>query len=163
MCKFFLSSGVNTMKNLAIGAFILATSLNLFAFPVGGAINQSTLNIQVDGFRNKRGQVCLSLFASSKGFPDSRANAVKAKCVKISETPMVITLNNLKVGNYAVALFHDANGDGQLNRNSLGIPTEEFGFSQNPAVITGVPRFSDSAVLVAGSTNIQIRLRNLLG
>lgn len=151
------------MKNLAIGAFIFASSFNLLAFPVSGAINQSSLNIQVDGFRNKRGQVCLSLFASSKGFPDSKTNAVKAKCVKISDAPMVINLNNLKVGNYAVALFHDVNSDGKLNRNSLGIPTEEFGFSQNPTVITGVPKFSDSAVLVAGSTNIQIRLRNLLG
>lgn len=153
--------GLRKMKKLITSAFAIAVSLNLMVPSVIGALNKSALNIKLDGLKNQRGQVCLSLFASSKGFPDSKNGAVEAKCVKITNTAMLITFNNLKVGNYAVALFHDVNGDGKLNRNALGIPTEEFGFSQNPAIITGLPKFSDSAVLVAGSTNIQIQLKNI--
>ena len=60
-------------------------------------------------------------------------------------------------GYYAVALFHDENGDHHLNTNALGIPTEGYGFSNNPTLYFGPPdlgkvRFSlhpgDNAVAV---------------
>lgn len=74
------------------------------------------------------------------------------------------TFDNLKAGSYAVAVLHDKKGDRQLKRNFLGIPTDGFGFSGNPAIVTGPPKFGDSAFVVAGpSTNIQIQLIYLLG
>lgn len=151
------------MKKLISTFFIMAASVSFLAPSAIGALKPSSLSVRIDGFKNQRGQVCLSLFASSKGFPDSRNGAVEARCLKVTDRSVIVNFNNLKVGNYAVALFHDVNSDGKLNRNALGIPTEEFGFSQNPAIITGAPKFADSAVLVAGSTNIQIQLKNLLG
>lgn len=72
--------------------------------------------------------------------------------------------HGLRAGSYAIAVIHDANNDGTLNRNLLGIPTEGFKFSRNPTILMGSPRFVDSAFLVAGSiTNIQIQLQYLLG
>ncbi len=140
------------------GCAVLATN------PRVGAFDNSNLTVTIDGIRSQRGQVCLSIFANSQGFPDRGANAVQARCIEVTDSTVVTTFTNLKPGSYAVAAFHDANNDGKLNRNVVGIPTEGFGFSQNPQIVAGPPQFGESAVLVAGTdTEIQIQLKYLLG
>lgn len=62
-----------------------------------------------------------------------------------------------------MAVFLDHNEDGELNRNFLGIPTEKFGFSSNPIIKSGPPKFGESAILVVGKNiNIQIKLKSIL-
>lgn len=119
---------------------------------------KGNLTVEIDGLKNQKGQICFSLFASSKGFPDRSQGAVEAKCVKITDAKPKLNFGNLKAGTYAVAVFHDVQGKGVLQRNSLGIPTDGFGFSNNPAIIKGVPKFGDAAIFVAGQTNINIDL-----
>lgn len=128
------------------------------------AQQKSKITLNIDGFKNKNGQVCASLFASNKGFPSNGADAIKSGCVTITEVPVVINFDSLQPGSYAVAVLHDANNDNIANRNALGIPTEGFGFSKNPTILTGPPKFNDAAVVVAGeNTNINIKLQYLLG
>jgi uncharacterized protein (DUF2141 family) len=123
--------------------------------------SSTSLTVRVNGFRSQGGQLCLSLYSKAKGFPGSTSGAIQAQCLKTG-TPM-LTFQNLNSGNYAVAVFHDANGDGTLNRNPIGIPTEGFGFSRNPRILTGPPAFSDSAIFVAGpGHNIDIKLNYML-
>ncbi|GAB4226375.1 MAG: DUF2141 domain-containing protein [Elainellaceae cyanobacterium] len=142
-------------------ALVMAGSWLLPAF---AQVEQtSKLTVEIDGLRNQEGQVCFSLFANSNGFPDSSANAIENRCVAITAAPLLVTFENLQPGSYAVAVLHDANSNHQTERNGFGIPTEGFGFSENPVIRLGPPRFNDAAVLVAGSnTTIQIRLNYLL-
>ncbi|WP_246844079.1 DUF2141 domain-containing protein [Hydrocoleum sp. CS-953] len=68
----------------------------------------------------------------------------------------------MKPGSYAVAAFHDFNDDGIFNLNGIGIPKEGFGFSKNPKIFTGPPKFRDVVVIIVGSTNnIWIKLQYL--
>jgi len=114
----------------------------------------------VDGLRNHQGQVCLSVFAASKDFPSKTANAVQSQCLKITDTPLRVTLRQLPLGSYAVAVLHDENSDGKANQTFLGVPKEGFGFSRNPIIRFGPPKFANSAIPVRGSTkNILIQLR----
>jgi uncharacterized protein (DUF2141 family) len=46
----------------------------------------------------------------------------------------------------AIAVYHDENNDGQLNRNRLGIPTERYGFSRNARGLTGPPGFEQAVI-----------------
>lgn len=125
-----------------------------------GFTNSGNLTVNIGGLKNQRGQICFSLFDSSKGFPGDKKRALQAKCVKMKDASAPFNVGSLKAGSYAVAIFHDVNGDGTLNRNPVGIPIEGFGFSGNPRIITGPPKFSDSAVIVAGqNTNIDIQLQ----
>lgn len=126
-----------------------------------GFSNRLTVNVQ--GLKAAKGRVCYNLFSSSAGFPASAQKAVRAECIPASSSSSAIAFGDLTPGTYAVAVFHDANSDGQLNKNGFGIPTEGFGFSQNPGIISGPPRFSDAAILVAGQSNaIQINLKHFL-
>jgi len=55
-------------------------------------------------------------------------------------------LEALPYDTYAVAVFQDMNGNGQLDKNALGIPTEPYAFSNDPVVKWRAPTFNDAAV-----------------
>jgi uncharacterized protein (DUF2141 family) len=139
-----------------LGSFLFLTSAR--------ADFNGNLTINVAGVKNQSGKICASLFSGSQGFPSDSQKAVKSECIKITENPQKLTFKNLKPGNYAVALIHDANEDGMINTNSFGIPIEGFGFSNNPTILTGPPKFNQAAVFVAGSnTDLQIKMQYFLG
>ena len=58
---------------------------------------------------------------------------------------------------FAIAAYHDENGDGELNRNRLGIPTERYGFSNNARGLTGPPSFQE-AMLERAKTDSPIEI-----
>jgi uncharacterized protein (DUF2141 family) len=154
------------LRTTSIQGLILLLPIlgNFFFLASARADLNSNLTVKVDGLKNQTGKICASIFYQSKGFPNDSKKAVQSQCIDITETPQKLIFKNLKAGNYAVALIHDANADGILNSNSFGIPTEGFGFSNNPLILTGPPKFNNAAVLVAGtSTDIQIQLQYLLG
>ncbi|BAZ06834.1 DUF2141 domain-containing protein [Calothrix sp. NIES-3974] len=124
----------------------------------------STLTVEIDNLRNYLGKVYVSLFADGKGFPHNAKNAVQVKIVEITDIPLIIKFDRLQPGDYAIALIHDENGDGKLNCNILGIPTEGFGFSQNPPLRIGSPKFQETMFPVSGAnTTIRIKVIYLLG
>jgi uncharacterized protein (DUF2141 family) len=138
---------------------VLLTALSLL-FPIAAdAAAASRLTVNINGLNSRQGQVCLNLFANGDGFPTQ--GATKQQCVALSDRPVQVSFSNLAPGKYAVAVLHDANGDGQANQNFLGIPTEGFGFSGNPTIRIGPPSFSETAVNVSGSATIQIQMRYL--
>ena len=153
------------MNKFQLGILSLILFANLLCLQSAkGFANSGNLSVNIGGLKNQKGQICFSLFDSSKGFPGDKKRALQAKCVKMKKASAPFNVGSVKPGSYAVAIFHDVNGDGTLNRNSVGIPTEGFGFSGNPRIITGPPKFSESAVIVAGkNTNIDIQLQYFLG
>ena len=51
-----------------------------------------------------------------------------------------LRLKDLPPGRYAVQLFQDSNGNGQLDLSPRGLPLEPVGFSTNPSLFKGKPR-----------------------
>jgi uncharacterized protein (DUF2141 family) len=126
--------------------------------PTGGE-----LVIRIDGLRNQDGDVCVSLFSSANAadFPQKADKAIRRQCAKINNLSMQMTIKDLTPGSYAVALLHDANRDGTPN-TVYGIPSEGFGFSQNPPLDVAAPKFEATAVTVEGPrTTIKIQLNYL--
>ncbi|MCW5749947.1 MAG: DUF2141 domain-containing protein [Alphaproteobacteria bacterium] len=66
-------------------------------------------------------------------------------------------------GIYAIAIYHDENGDRRLNRNLFGLPTEGYGFSNDAApslVPPGPPRHEDASFRIDGAPRtLRITLR----
>jgi uncharacterized protein (DUF2141 family) len=121
---------------------------------------RSTLTVQVTGIRGNQGNLCYKVFATAQGFPNGDEGAIKRQCSKISGDSMSFDIGNLRSGSYAVALYHDKNGNNKFDRNLVGMPTEAYGFSQNPKVTNRAPSFGDCLVLLAGSgLTTQIRMQ----
>ena len=156
---------MNLLKNqFHVGVALLSVIGSLAFLPTAEGNVNSNLSVSIKGLKNQKGQVCFSLFSSSRGFPSNKKRAIKAQCVKLKNGNVKLNIPSLIAGTYALSMFHDKNGDGKLITNGLGIPKEGFGFSRNPKVITGPPKFGDSAVFVVGSTtNIQINMNYFLG
>ncbi len=119
-----------------------------------------SLSVAITGLKNTQGQVRFSLFNDAEGFPGSGEQAIAKGSTSAADTIPTFTFENLQPGQYAVAVFHDINGDGVLNRGLMGIPKEGFGFSKNPKLLMGAPSFNRAAVRVdAGCLDICIQLK----
>lgn len=105
---------------------------------------QPLITLKISGLRSQQGAVCVALFASAEGFPNDSAQAVKAEYFPISEIPLTITFSDVPFGRYAVSIFHDENSDGELNLGAFGIPQEGLGFSENPQLWKGPPKFQQT-------------------
>ena len=55
-------------------------------------------------------------------------------------------------GIYGVLVHHDGNGDGRVDKNMLGLPTEGVGFSRNPHILFGFPSFTAVRMPIEGDT-----------
>ncbi|TVQ20915.1 MAG: DUF2141 domain-containing protein [Leptolyngbya sp. DLM2.Bin15] len=118
----------------------------------------SQLTIQVEQLRSQEGNVCYGVFRGSQGFP-SGENAVAHGCEPITDLDTRITVEDLPAGTYAVAIFHDANGDEVLNRGLFGMPREGYGFSNNVIARTGPPSYDQAMFLLGGNMTLQIRMQ----
>ena len=61
-------------------------------------------------------------------------------------------------GSYALSIFHDANDNSAMDETWLGLPTEGFGFSNNPRLRLGPPDL-DAVLFEAPSGNLTINIR----
>lgn len=137
-----------TLPTLALGAIAVGGALTApvpaMAAPascVGDLSGNGWLNVEVSGVRNSSGLVAITIYADDrskflvkKGSLDvvrvpAQAGTTRA-CVKLPAN-----------GVYAIAVYHDEDGSKKLNRGGLGMPTEGFGFSNNPPTIASIPTF----------------------
>jgi uncharacterized protein (DUF2141 family) len=59
--------------------------------------------------------------------------------------PARFRFEDVPPGRYAVSTYHDANDNGKLDRNFMGIPEEGVGFSRDAKGDMGPPDFADAA------------------
>ncbi len=95
-------------------------------------------------------------FLSKKG----RTRRVRVASVVGSQT---VCMTEPHLGKYAVAGYHDVDGNRKLKKKWNGTPREPFALSNNPKIKElRFPKFSESAFdLVPGGTNITIELIDL--
>ena len=104
-------------------------------------------------------RICLT--ADPQNFPACIDDAQAVTRSIPAGTPK-IRFDGLAHGDYAVAVIHDENGNRKLD-TFAGIPREGFGFSRNPPVTFGPPRFSAARfTLTSGAETQQVRMRYLL-
>ncbi|MCU0450258.1 MAG: DUF2141 domain-containing protein [Bernardetiaceae bacterium] len=133
------------MKKLVILFFLILVGR------LGLAQATGKLVVEVNGLRNDKGEVLISLFKGKDGFPGKADKAVqKAKAI-ITGKKAVITFNNVPPGEYALSLMHDEDGDGKLATNMLGIPKEGYAASNNAKNSFGPPKYEDAKFNLEGS------------
>lgn len=138
------------IKSLAILS-ILVSSFGGFA-QAGDAT--TTLKVNVEGIESNQGQVLATLC--------KKEEFLKSKCeysgaVKLeNNSEHVIVFENVKLGEYALQLFHDVNNDFKLQTNVMGIPTEPFAFSNNAKGKFGPPKFEQAAFEVTKDAEITV-------
>jgi uncharacterized protein (DUF2141 family) len=121
----------------------------------------TSLEIDVAGLRSAKGLIRVCLTAEPKNFPgctDDRHAITRS----VPAGQHQIRIDGLSPGNYAAALIHDENSNARLD-TLMGIPREGFGFSRNPRIGFGPPRFA-AAEFALGSVaeTQQVTMRYML-
>lgn len=117
------------------------------------------LDIEITSLRSGKGLLRLCLTAEPARFPDCKTGGI-ARTVPASSPH--IRFEGLAPGTYALAVIHDENSNAKLD-TFVGIPREGFGFSRNPAIGFGPPRFKAAGFLVeAEGAAQQVKIRYLL-
>ena len=114
------------------------------------------VRITVTNFENIKGklQVCLT---------DKKEDFLKqceyATAVTVTNNTISLEIANVKTGVYSISLFHDENNNGVLDtKGFFGIPSEPYGFSNNPSTTFGPPSFEKCAFLIDKDKQISIEL-----
>lgn len=125
-----------------------------------GASGVAQLDIEVGNLRSERGVLRICLTADPANFP-SCADDSRAVTRTVSAAARLVHFDALPLGDYAVAVIHDENRNAKLD-TMLGIPREGFGFSRNPPMGFGPPRFAAARFHFESDSRQVIRLRYLL-
>lgn len=134
----------------------------LFACSTASAVEAGVASVQlrIVGLKSMAGSVNIAIFDGSQGFPGSPDKALKRLTQPITDIGNVVVTLPLAPGTYSFAVFHDENADQKLNKNMFGMPSEGVGFSKDPKIRLGPPKFEECAVLVAGDTTVTITIHN---
>lgn len=118
------------------------------------------LVVEVGGLRDARGQVAVTVY------PDNprRFLAPKGKLARkrvAARLPVSAVCFGLpQAGHYAVAVYHDSDGDRDFDRNAVGMPREGFGFSNDAPTRMSLPSFESVRFRTRpGENTIRIRMR----
>jgi uncharacterized protein (DUF2141 family) len=127
------------------------------------AATDAALNVQVIALRNSRGHEICTIYDENgaKGFPEDGSKSLRTVIVPIRAESATCTFPGLPSGRYAIVTFHDENGNGQFDRDSLGLPLEQYGFSNSLKPKFARPTFKQAAFHYDGGDQwMTIRLAN---
>jgi uncharacterized protein (DUF2141 family) len=134
------------------------------------AAQAAELRIVIEGMRSSRGSLLVGLYDSKESFDhaialgdkesfsnDPSRTAGAAFRANDSGTSGIVFMN-IKLGRYSIIVVDDENGNGILDKNFFGVPTEPYGFSNKAQGFLGPPSFDDAAIEINGDQAVVIDL-----
>lgn len=121
----------------SIGWLVWLAFANAYSIEKSG-----NLTLKIDNVRTIGGTIWVGIYDDADHLFVKEKAIVKGFNVGKTGT-ITCTIEELPYGTYAVALFHDVNSNGELDRNLAGIPTEPFAFSQKPKSRWRLPYFEE--------------------
>jgi uncharacterized protein (DUF2141 family) len=149
-CRDYLDSFLRLTAFVAAMAFLASPAFSE---------SSSTVLIEVAGFKNTRGTLNCRLFTKAADFPDGEG--IVTLRVTITGSNTSCSFSNIEPGTYAIAVVHDENGNGKLDKNFVGVPSEGYGVSNNKTYALSAPKWDESTFKLGATESkaLQIKLR----
>lgn len=143
------------------GKIIISIALQLALIPITSSkpVTEEGIKIIITNLRNDKGHVLVSLFKGGAGYPDDASKALRKIKLDIRNNKATVIFTGLASGDYAIAILHDENDDQKMNKNSLGLPKEGYGFSNNVKGAFGPPSWSKASFKHTANTLTQKDIR----
>lgn len=144
------------VATLFLAAIISGTSLNAqeISYPEKDV---SEFRLYIEGINELKGEIRIAMFDSKEKYTKDPIHAI---VLPVDSTTIIWTQEMLPFGEYAIAVYHDKNENGKIDTNFLGIPKEDYGFSNNARGRFGPASWQDSKFIVEDnfySTSIKIK------
>jgi len=96
------------------------------------------LTIRIDNVESNEGQLMVALYG---GAGEWMKRLLQTAAVEAVAGTTTVQFKDLAPGEYAFAVYHDANGNGRLDRNRMGMPVEMSTFSNDAQGFMGPAPF----------------------
>jgi len=131
------------VKRIIYFSFILLFTFSVSIFSSDGAKKRGTLVVKFNGMSSDDGKVIIALCNSDANYKDHKSPFI-GKSISINKNNAIIEFEDLPFGEYAIKAFHDEDANDDLNTNILGIPIEDYGFSNNARGMFGPPSWENA-------------------
>lgn len=132
----------------------IACALALATLPA--AANAADIAVTVENVKSTDGALMVALYASAE---DYRKKSLRGVQAAPAPGAVSVRFDGVPAGDYAIAMFHDRNGNGKLDSNLMGIPTEPYGFSGDQRPVVGPPDWQQAKFGVTeGGATVTVRL-----
>lgn len=140
------------MKVFCFSRFLLVSA----ALAASAFASATTIEVRVTGVVAGKGKVAVAVCDKDTFLKDCKYSAT----APARDGENVIMVKDVPAGTWAVLSYQDENDNGKLDRNVVGIPKENYGFSRDARGSFGPPSFEEAAFAVNGETaSAVIKLR----
>ncbi len=140
-----------------LSALLIKSTL---AFDSPSQSQEVQLQIEVSNLKVTKGTLMLAMFNSADGWPDGEGKAFKLITQKVSTAGAQVITLSVPPGTYAISMYHDENDNKKMDKNWVGYPTENFGFSNSVKVTIAAPKFAECSFVVSAAKKIFIKLQS---
>lgn len=133
---------------------MIKTVLCTAALLTASLASAADLTVHIDDVKSTDGNVTVAVFNSAGTFLKQPLKATGAPAALKGN---VLTIKDLPEGEYAFVVLHDTNGNNKMDSNLIGIPTEDYAFSNNALGKMGPPSY-DSAKFALPSAGATVRV-----
>lgn len=118
------------------------------------------VNVEVHGLRSADGNLTVTIYGDRSEDFLAPGRKLARKRVAITGATTTACLTVPGPGGYAIAVYHDEDGDRDFGRSFVGLPAEGYGFSNDAPALVGLPSFRDARFEVpttGGQLSIRMR------
>jgi uncharacterized protein (DUF2141 family)/uncharacterized membrane protein len=146
----------STPLPILLGSLLLAASSLFAQVPQNSAQankpnDTCSVRLVIKNLRSSNGKLMVKL-------QNAEGTSVQRAAVPIRNNAVDYLFERVPAGKYALQMFHDENGNGQMERNFLGLPTEGYGFSNNAKATFGPPPFDKLLFNCAAQTTQNVSI-----
>ncbi|MEQ7153661.1 DUF2141 domain-containing protein [Brevundimonas aurifodinae] len=102
------------------------------------------------------GAVMVALYDASTY---SGGQPIRGARIDVAAGQRTASFEGLEPGEYGIKAFHDVNGNGRMDANPFGMPTEPYAFSNNAVGNMGPAGWDRARFIVQGDTTQTISIR----
>lgn len=146
------------MSNSLVRAFFFNLFLGVFAVQWVAADDLTgILIVEISGLKDATGDVYVAVYNSDDDWlsEDAVFASEKVAIADALDGELVRTELQLPLDDYALTVFYDADGDGELDTNFIGIPKEPFAMSNNAVAKFGPPKYDEAVFTLGAEPHIQ--------
>lgn len=134
----------------------IITTLAFFVCSLMSAQNVN-LTVSVSGLKSNTGILKVGLYNSDSTFLKSTYKSITSE---IKNNGATVTFVGIPKGEYGISTYQDENSNGKLDKNMMGIPSEDFACSNDAKGFMGPPKYEDAKFNINKDSKIEIKFNN---
>lgn len=110
------------------------------------SLKAADVTLVVKNINNLKGDIAFGFYKDYNWLDDKKY--LYSVREKVTSSTMRLTVKNVKPGVYGIAGYHDEDLDHEVDKNIIGLPTEQIGFSNGAEIGLGAPDFEEAQIKV---------------